>query len=97
MVFVTLGMTTVGAVLLVWFWGSNLAPSTRVTLSAVLGPAAFMVPIVLLAGNGGMGSEELWVLAIIIVLPIITIGWPVAFFATRKLDRMTVNSASVFE
>ncbi len=86
------------SVLLLKFWAGEQSQGRR-TIGAILGgclgPCLLFVAIILFEGEFG-SIETLAVLAIV-TLPLALICWPVSHFATRKLDKLTENSASVFE
>ena len=86
------------SVLLLKFWAGGLSQARRTVggiAGGCLGPSVLFIAIVLV--EGGYGSLETLAILAITSLPFALICWPVSHFATRKLDKLTENSASVFE
>lgn len=92
-------MVTLGAVLLARFILGGAEPSRRVLAATLGGPLAVLLPIygVVAAGQGIVPTEQLTGFVIVLVIAFGTVGWPVAHFATRRLDRLTRFDPQVFE
>ena len=87
---VILVLMTGGAVLFLHFWGRRIARSIRVIL------AVGVVAGILLGMIAASGDGEIAVfLAVAVGCIVITL--PAAYLATRKIDRMSSQSISVFE
>jgi len=87
---------TLGCVLLAFFWLRRLSVSLRALFATVFGAAVLLLPLALVS------DEADTILVLVGGLMIISVvGFPVAFLATRKLDRRTrelkSDIASVFE
>ncbi len=91
-------MATLGSVLLMRFFLSRASRRQRVFTAAFLGPASVLLPILTFALIDDT-SVIVTVSGFILVLlgAGVAIGWPVAHFATRRLDRLTQFDAETFE
>ena len=91
-------MTTLGAVLAIRVFLASMGRTARTLAAAVLGTAIPVGAMLLIGLSEGNFEAEL-VIGIVagIAGPILMVGWPTAFFATRKLDKLTEQRASVFE
>lgn len=92
-------MLTCGFVLLLHIWGQKLSFWTRVFLAALLGPGwLFAMPMILQLIDGGIDMMEIGLgMGAIGAGLCLVIGFPVALFTTRKVDRPAPPDASVFE
>jgi hypothetical protein len=92
-----IAFTTLGCVLLSFFWLRHLSRAARALLVTAGGALVLLVPVCLI---GGVGAEAVWVL-LGGSLGYAVIGYPIAFLATRKLDRLVSGISrdigSVFE
>jgi len=100
-VFVSIGiivtMATLGAVLLTKFWRGKWSRSARVALAAALGSALPLWPFGLIYAAEGASDMAVGIAgAFILIVPVLLIGWPTAFLATRKLDRLADIKTSIF-
>ena len=91
-------MTTLGSVLLARFFIPGASGRIRVFAAAFLGPASVLLPILVFALIDET-SVIVTVSGFILVLlgAGVAIGWPVAHFATRRLDRLTQFDAETFK
>ena len=92
------GLMTLGAVLLVRFYLASLTRSTRVLVASVLPPIALSVPatlISLLEGDADL-ADVMLVLLVGGGLLAVLFCWPFAYFATKRLDRLTQFDAETF-
>lgn len=90
-------LTTAGWVLFLYFWLGGLPRGTRSFAAALLGSATFMVPILVLGGGGGVGSDEIVVSLIAVAVLAGLVGLPTAIIANRKLERIGTDPAAAFE
>ena len=91
-------MSTLGSVLLVAFFMAKAALRTRITAAAIAGPSVTLVPIMLLTAlDGPSGLSAFLGFSIITLVACAAIGWPVAHFATKRLDRMIQFDVETFE
>ena len=91
------GMATLGMVLLVAFFASGHSRGRKVLFAALGGPGSFfllMAPLALL--DTPVWSTLLGIVVIVLFSSAI-VGWPVAYFATRRLDRLTRFDSSTFD
>jgi hypothetical protein len=85
---------SLGGVLLAHFWLRHLSVSLRALVATGVAAIVLVLPALILSGDATFGP----LMAAIVVFSII--GFPVAFLATRKLDRHERDRAgisSVFE
>lgn len=96
---VVIAMSTLGSVLLVYFFRPKAARGSRVLAAAAAGPASILLPVSLLTMADGMDEAFVAFLGVGFIGAILfgVIGWPVSHFATRRLDRMTDISLETFE
>jgi hypothetical protein len=96
---IVLVMTTLGAVLIARLLMGRSTLSQRVMAAAVGGPATVIVPSmgIIVIDGGPTDSSALVGFAVAFVIAFGVIGWPVAHFATRRLDRLTQFDPQVFE
>ncbi|MBA4768355.1 MAG: hypothetical protein H2049_12100 [Porphyrobacter sp.] len=99
LVVVILVMVTLGAVLLVRFVLGSGNRGGRVIAAALGGPMIVILPIFLLgwSDNPGRSAVDLVAVFVILLVALVSLGWPVAHFATRRLDRLTGFDPKVFE
>jgi hypothetical protein len=92
-------MATLGAVLLARLVLGGQDSARRVLAAALGGPLSLILPIVLIVlfDSGRADSSAMIGFAILTVFALGAIGWPVAHFATRRLDRVTAFDPTVFE
>lgn len=91
------GTATLGMVLLVSLFAGGQPRGRRVLLAALGGPGSLfllMAPFALL-------DSPVWEVFVGIVVIVLfssaIIGWPIAYFATRRLDRLTRFDPSTFD
>lgn len=94
-----LAMMTLGAVLLTKFLAVRLSRSARIAIAAIVGPASLLVPVFSIGLFEGESDYLAIFLGITIggVLLFGLISFPVALFATRRLDRLTQFDLETFE
>ncbi len=99
LVVVILVMVTLGAVLLVRFALGSDNRAVRVIAAALGGPTIVILPIFVLAWSDNPARSSVDLVAIFLILLVVLggVGWPVAHFATRRLDRLTAFDPKVFE
>ncbi|WP_209347855.1 hypothetical protein [Pontixanthobacter sp. CEM42] len=91
-------LSTAGSALLLKFWAGNLSRSTRILLAIAAGTLLPFLPLTMMANTyGEIGMEMAIQIGAVLTIPMLVVGWPIAFFATRKLDKLTEIKASVFE
>lgn len=92
-------MATLGAVLLAWLALDRAAQSRRVFAAALGGPLTIILPgfAIIFTGQGFVPTEQFFGLALLGAFAFGAIGWPVAHFATQRLDRLTRFNPQVFE
>ena len=91
-------LATLGCVLLTAFFFSKKSFRTRVVLAMFAGPGLLLAPIMrLAASDGGSALEAMLGFSVIGLLACGFIGWPVAHFATKKLDRLIQFDVGTFE
>lgn len=91
-------MASLGAVLLTAFVRPRWPRSSRVFVSSVMGPTLVTLPILVFALDE-QGEQLIFqsvALGLVVVLTIVLIGWPTAYFATKRLDRMTQFDPDTF-
>jgi hypothetical protein len=86
-------MATLGCVLLCYFFARRRSVFTRALLAIAVADSFFLLPVAVLGREA-----DIWVFVFGAAVTSL-IGFPVAFLATRKLDRITQGSdlGSVFE
>ncbi len=92
-------MVTLGAVLLARFILGATRRSTRVVAATIGGPLTLILPvftITLFDSGVPTGTEMVAVFAILMSISSV-IAWPIAHFATRRLDPQTHFDPQVFE
>lgn len=96
---IILVLVTLGAVLVARFVIGAGNTSRRVLAAAIGGPLAVVVPMagIALFDQAADGSLAMIGFGILLVIAFGAIGWPVAHFATRRLDRLTQFDAKFFE
>lgn len=98
LVLVMFTLATLGCVLLVTFLLAKKGFRTRVVLAMFAGPGLLLAPVVLLAASdGGSAFEAMLGFSMIGLIACALIGWPVAYFATRRLDRLVQFDVETFE
>jgi predicted permease len=97
--FLLLIMVTLGAVLLARFILGGSSGSARIVAAAFGGPMTMVLPVfaVVLSEGFSRFDGELWAVLFLLLFVFCAIGWPVAHFATRRLDRLTRFNPQVFE
>jgi hypothetical protein len=89
---------TLAAVLLVALFAGRWPRGRKVALAALSGPGAMValtMPFGWVEGEGGL--ELLVGVGAIMLIAGVMIGWPIAFFATRRHERLTRFDPSTFE
>lgn len=95
---VIIAMATLGAVLLIRFFMTKADTATRTITAALLGPLLVLLPFfIVLIITEGDGIAGLIGMSVIVLLLFAFIGYPVSYFATRRLDRLTEFKADIFE
>lgn len=101
LVFVTiiLVIATLGAVLVARFMFGGSDASRRVIAAAIGGPLIVILPILVFVvlDAGAVDASGAIGFRIVLVIASGVIGWPIAHFATRRLDRLTRFDPQVFE
>jgi len=89
---------TLAAVLLVALFVGQWPRGRKVALAALSGPGS-MVALIMPLGwvEGGDGFEMFVGVGAIMLIAGVMIGWPAAFFATRRLERLTRFDSSTFD
>lgn len=92
-------MVTLGAVLVARFVLGGSGSSARIVAAAFGGPMTLALPLfaVVLSEGFSRSDGELWMALSLLLFLFCAIGWPVAHFATRRLDRLTRFDPQVFE
>ncbi|MEO0871671.1 MAG: hypothetical protein AAFY19_06875 [Pseudomonadota bacterium] len=92
------GLSTLATVLLTRFFLASVSGDTRILVAGLGGPCWVMVPFLLymIITNGFRDPVTLATIAVM-AIGFIMIGWPISFFATRKLDRLTAYDPAIFE
>lgn len=92
-------MVTLGAVLLARFVLGGSGSSARIVAAAFGGPMTLVLPVfaAVLSEGFSRSDGDLWVVLFLLLFLFCAIGWPVAHFATRRLDRLTRFDPKVFE
>ena len=86
------------SVLLIKFWAGDSSLKGRIVGSVFgggLGPGLLLATVIFLDGVNDAAAAAM-IFAVVLV-PLAFVCWPICYFATRKLDKLTENSASVFE
>lgn len=95
---IIIAATTLAAVLLARFWLPGQTSGARIGIAAAGGPSILGLAVAVIALlTNDFGFELLIGLGAIVLVPMLFVGWPVSYWATRKLDKLTMVSASVFE
>lgn len=92
-------MSTLGAVLVARFVLGGSGSSARIVAAAFGGPITLVLPVFAIVISEGFSRSdgELWVALFLLMLLFCAIGWPVAHFATRRLDLLTRFDPQIFE
>jgi len=90
-------LSTCGWVLILFLWSRGLSRGTRSFAAALLGSAGLMVPILIFGIGGGFGSEDVTTMLVAVLLLAGLIGLPTALLGNRKLERIGMEPAAVFE
>ncbi|HSJ78758.1 MAG TPA: hypothetical protein VK913_08495 [Erythrobacter sp.] len=92
-------MVTLGAVLVARFVLGGLGSSARIVAAAVGGPMMLVLPVfaIVLSEGFSRSDSELWMALFLLMFLFCAIAWPIAHFATRRLDRLTQFDPQVFE
>ncbi|MEM6475698.1 MAG: hypothetical protein AAF687_05980 [Pseudomonadota bacterium] len=92
-------MFTLGSVLLVSFFMNAASRGTRVFVAAMAGPTGLLIPTFFISGGGEQPHLLEFGIAVVVIGAIasVIIGWPVAYLATKRLDRMTQFDVGTFE
>jgi hypothetical protein len=92
-------MATLGSVLLAAFFISNASHSERMWAAAFGGPAALLLPTGAFAVFDSRADTVSVVigLGVMGVMMFLAVGWPVAHFATKRLDKLTQFDLETFE
>ncbi|MEQ5786429.1 hypothetical protein J3454_00830 [Erythrobacter sp. NFXS35] len=90
-------MVTLGAVLVARFVLGGSGSSARIVAAAFSGPMTLALPVFAAVLSEGFSWSELGVVLFLLAFLFCAIGWPVAHFATRRLDRLTQFDPRVFE
>lgn len=89
---------TLGSVLIIYFFAAHLTTSTRSLLSSALATLVMLGPAFIISSYDGSASTIGFVAGAAVM---VAIAFPVAFLATRKLDRRKQrtdpNIGAVFE
>lgn len=91
------GLVTLGMVLLVAFFAERQPRGRKVLLAAIGGPGSFLLLTTPFALLDAPTWEALLGLAIILLFASVIVGWPIAYFATRRLERLMRFDTSTFE
>lgn len=96
---VVIAMATLGAVLLVRFALGGQSRSRRVFAAALVGPGLVLMPVfaIALVGEGAFSGSIVVGFGVLLAASSGFIGWPIAHFATARLDRLTRFDPQVFE
>lgn len=99
LVILILFMMTLGAVLLAGLLIGGTSSARRIALAAIGAPLVLLLPVfaVTLSETGARTGTEMGAGFVILLGVFGVIAWPVAHFATRRLDRLTQFDPSVFE
>ena len=96
-----LAMMTLGTVLLARFLIGGASSSRRIAAAAIGAPLLLLLPVfaVTLTETGARSATEPEIVAAFVFLMGVScvIAWPIAHFATRRLDRLTQFDPTVFE
>jgi hypothetical protein len=90
---------TMGTVLLACFLIGGASGSRRIAAAVIGAPLLLLLPFFALgqAGTGASTGTEMVAAFVFMMGVCCAIAWPVAYFATRRLDRLTQFDPSVFE
>lgn len=94
---IIIAMATLGAVLLIRFVMPGAARGNRILAAALLGSAAPLLPFTFVSGLGGDWIAATLGFGALIAGAGLLVGWPIAHFATRRLDRLTGIDARLFD
>lgn len=96
---VILFMVTLGAVLLARFVMRGSDRSARTMAAAIGGPLTLVLPVyaLVLAEGDSRSNVDAGIGFIVLTVLLCLVGWPVAHFATRRLDKLTRFDPQVFE
>ena len=96
---VILGLMTGGMTLCLFLWRRRWPRVTRVALAAFLGPASLMaIPLFMALFEGGESLGDMaFAMGMGAVFFGAIIGWPVAAFLTKRIDRFAEYDARVFD
>lgn len=84
---------TLGCVLLLFFFAARFPTGTRAVFASGLGAVVLLGPVMAISGMEG----DDWAVFFGLMVLTAAIGFPVAFLATRKLDRRKNDIAGIFD
>jgi len=92
-------MATLGAVLLARFVLGPGNRTGRVAAAALGGPVTVILPVfaIALSDQGARSALEFAMVFAGLLVVFCAVGYPVAYFATRRLDRLTRFDPHIFE
>ena len=96
---VVIVMSTLGSVLLAQFVIGKSSRAVRVAAATILGPGMMLIPFSIMAlfdGDAG-GLAAFFGIGVIGMVMCGIVSWPTAYFATKKLDRLTYFDVETFE
>ena len=92
-----LAMTTCGTILLVHLIAPKARRARKTLIGAVLGPNSVPVAFILVATTSGDRAAAVVVMILMMSIFSLLIGWPIAHFSNKRLERLVLPDAEIFE
>jgi len=97
-------LAAAGTTAIAFFVWSRATPAVRATLAAAFAPLLTLGPLYIAVairdaneGSGSVSISQDAAAAGVIFAMVFVIGWPIAFFLSRALDRKAQFNSTVFE
>lgn len=90
-------MMTLGAVLLVHLTLPKAPIGRKTLLGALIGPNALIFPVALHSIDNSDLAVGVAAMALIMGILSLFIGWPLAHFSNKRLERLAAPSVEIFE
>lgn len=93
-----IALSTLAMVLMARFTLGKRSADTRIIAAGISGPGWVIGPFLLFfAAADRLGNVEALVMIALLFAGFIVVGWPISYFATRRLDRLIQPDTAIFE